>query len=916
MAIQVQVGENKQGRTRTADSPTAARASRIVRSSARCGLLFGLISAAPAFAQTPVPVPELLADINTQPASEMGDVEFFPGSLPDGRALFSATTIDEGNEVWVTDGTIAGTHMVAGFFPGPEGVEPENAVLADGVYYFHSLSRADTLWQTDGDTLAPVAGYDGSLVPAWDGNQLIGLAGPDSRELDSVFFLDGGQLTQFPIAPGQVFESRFPTARASGGIIFYASAGGLGDRALFASNGTSVGTNPLIDPSVIVTPDFVVFGNKVAVITAVSDGYLGIFDATTGAPSSANDSDPPEDASAVIALGDDGVFYSGVTDIGRELCFYDAEQDAHSCFDLNPTGSGLASSADLFLFEDGVCFAGTDGQTGTEPWCYSLSGGFTPLGDLSPGPNSSRPESFVAAEDVLYFTASAGPSAGIIQRFEVGSLGAVPYLDLEPSQTADVARPLRVVDGTLLFQGSSASEWDRDASASNYRPELVFVSFGAREFLGLSAASGTFDELTVEDTSSTPLHIVPFADGVAMVAFRPSEGYELTAVASNGDIHREEVCPGTEGVRPGQPNIYRLRSAGDRVFLAHFGQCSSISEELILWDGALAQQVTLDISSPSSPIIHGMAGDHLIVTKDFNPPPLYAVSATTGVPQLLSETLEIAVFSDPDFRIPRTTETSQWAIFGSSSDDKTYGTDGMQLVELIDSPTEIGVVLEEGPGPDDFTVVRFGRGGQTVYTIEGPSGPAQTQDGPVLSDISRLPIGQPVNGFALFLAEDSEGNPGFYLTFGSEYERIADAGGRARIAGRGQNGWFYTTVSGGRVTQPTFTDLWFIDEFGSQTLLRSFLDRSGRDAWGFINQAVAVQGWLVFSAVTADGHQLWMSNGTPESTFAVPGVLQPTELTVNGNDVYFSAFGPNGKGAELWRIQVPELPLFSDRFEP
>jgi len=348
-----------------------------------------------------------LADINTQPASEMGDVEFFPGSLPDGRALFSATTIDEGNEVWVTDGTIAGTHMVAGFFPGPEGVEPENAVLADGVYYFHSLSRADTLWQTDGDTLAPVAGYDGSLVPAWDGNQLIGLAGPDSRELDSVFFLDGGQLTQFPIAPGQVFESRFPTARASGGIIFYASAGGLGDRALFASNGTSVGTNPLIDPSVIVTPDFVVFGNKVAVITAVSDGYLGIFDATTGAPSSANDSDPPEDASAVIALGDDGVFYSGVTDIGRELCFYDAEQDAHSCFDLNPTGSGLASSADLFLFEDGVCFAGTDGQTGTEPWCYSLSGGFTPLGDLSPGPNSSRPESFVAAEDVLYFTASA-----------------------------------------------------------------------------------------------------------------------------------------------------------------------------------------------------------------------------------------------------------------------------------------------------------------------------------------------------------------------------------------------------------------------------------------------------------------------------------------------------------------------------
>ena len=861
-------------------------------------------------AQAPLPVPELVVDINSEPSSAMANIRFFPGALPDGRALYSATTTDEGNEVWITDGTIAGTHMVAGFFPGPEGIEPENALLADGVYYFHSRSRDDTLWQTDGDTLSPVTGADGALVPVWDGHQLIGVAGSRSGGLDSVFFLDGDQVTQFPIAPGQVTDSRNPTARASGGMIFWSRSGS--SRLIYASDGTSVGTNLLLDPSFAASSVFVVFGNKVAV-SVNSGSFLGIFDATTGAPSSANGSaDLPVSPSSMIAHGDDGVFYSGSTDMGRELCYYDVETDAHSCFDLNPTGSRLDNSADLLSFEDGVCFAGTDGQAGLEPWCYSLSGGFKPLGDLTPGPAGSDPDDFVAAEDVLYFTVGTGSSAGILHRFDSGSAQAVPYLDLESSTTTDVATPLRVVDDTLVFRGSSASEWDRDTSASNYRPE--WESFRAREFLGLSATSGAFNELMVDDTSSTPLHIVPFADGVAMIAFRPSEGYELTAVDSNGDIQREEVCPGTEGIVSGFPNVYRLRSAGDRVFLAHQGQCSSISEELIFWDGALAQQVTLDIASPSSPVIRGMAGEHLIATKNANNPPLYAINATTGVPQVLSETVELPTPFALDYAAPRTTETAQWAIFGSS-DDKTYATDGTQLLEVINRPTEFGVVLEEGPEPEDFTVVRFDRSARTVYTLEGPMGTAQPQDGPVLSDIRIQPVGQPVNGFALFVAKDSEGNEGFYVTFGSEYERIADGGGR--IAGRGQSGWFYTTTSGGTSIEPTFTNLWFIDEVGNQTLLRTFLDlsaRDGRTKGSLVGEAVAARGWLIFSAVTSDGHQLWISQGTPESTRAVPGVFQPTELTVSGDYVYFSAFGPNGEGAELWRIQIPEQ-IFSDRFQ-
>src|SRR3954464_10108277 len=85
--------------------------------------------------------------------------------LPDGRLVFAADDGSAGRELWVTDGTTAGTTLLKDINPGPGGSFPgfsqENqlffndfAALGDGRLVFPAFngSTGDELWVTDGTT--------------------------------------------------------------------------------------------------------------------------------------------------------------------------------------------------------------------------------------------------------------------------------------------------------------------------------------------------------------------------------------------------------------------------------------------------------------------------------------------------------------------------------------------------------------------------------------------------------------------------------------------------------------------------------------------------------------------------------------------------------------------------------------------
>lgn len=72
----------------------------------------------------------------------------------EGRLFFSADNGATGSELWVSDGTPEGSHLVADIVPGPTGSAPSDFVSAGGHLFFSALDPITgrrSLWTTNGD---------------------------------------------------------------------------------------------------------------------------------------------------------------------------------------------------------------------------------------------------------------------------------------------------------------------------------------------------------------------------------------------------------------------------------------------------------------------------------------------------------------------------------------------------------------------------------------------------------------------------------------------------------------------------------------------------------------------------------------------------------------------------------------------
>jgi ELWxxDGT repeat protein len=71
-----------------------------------------------------------------------------------GKVIFTASTSADGRELWVSDGTADGTHMVADLFPGPGDAFPNAPLFTElnGFLYFRATDPVHgvELWRTDG----------------------------------------------------------------------------------------------------------------------------------------------------------------------------------------------------------------------------------------------------------------------------------------------------------------------------------------------------------------------------------------------------------------------------------------------------------------------------------------------------------------------------------------------------------------------------------------------------------------------------------------------------------------------------------------------------------------------------------------------------------------------------------------------
>ncbi|HEY8022897.1 MAG TPA: ELWxxDGT repeat protein [Thermoanaerobaculia bacterium] len=293
-----------------------------------------------------------------------------PGAVLRGRLLFAAGDSDHGRELWTTDGTKAGTRLLADINPGLAGQIPPTA-CSDGD------SRTD--YGLSSDPAGFVRFQDGALFTADDGST--------GREL---WWTDGttaGTRRVADLRPGPDGSSPHDLVAFGGDVYFIAAAGGEGET-LWKSDGTEAGTVEVSDlrPAGSTTPswagDLTVSGDRL---------FLAVYNETTGAELWASEGDAA--STAMVA-------------------------------DLRP-GPGSSSPQQLADAGGRLVFAADDGTTGVEPWVSDgTAAGTRRLGDIHPGRDASSPGPFTLVGGNLLF----GADDGVHGR----ELWAIPVSDLTP----------------------------------------------------------------------------------------------------------------------------------------------------------------------------------------------------------------------------------------------------------------------------------------------------------------------------------------------------------------------------------------------------------------------------------------------------------------------------------------------------
>jgi ELWxxDGT repeat protein len=335
-----------------------------------------------------------------------------------GNLLFSAFTDTNGNELWKSDGTPFGTHLVQDINPGNTEIPPN----PDSSNPMDLTSIGNTLY---------FAAYDGGTTGAelWK-------SVPPYTAATMVKDINTGNAGADSSNPMQLTNA--------GGTLYFNADDGTNGQELWKSDGTPGGTTMVDDdPS--------------------PDG--GIYPGATGSsPSSLTNVN-----GVLFFAADDGtngveLWRSDGTAGGTSLV-----EDAIPGGGINP-GSGGADGSfpdDLANVNGTVFFAADDGTNGTEPWTSDgTPSGTKMVKDGIPGSNGSSPQFFTNAGGVAFFQAVDDTNGIELWKSDGTSPGttvvedAIPGggINSSPNAVADSSPDsLTNVNGTLFFSAQDGS---------------------------------------------------------------------------------------------------------------------------------------------------------------------------------------------------------------------------------------------------------------------------------------------------------------------------------------------------------------------------------------------------------------------------------------------------------------------------
>ncbi|MCR9246835.1 MAG: hypothetical protein NXI31_17520 [bacterium] len=356
------------------------------------------------------------------------------------RVFFSASSLGSGYELWMTDGTSAGTTMVKEINPGIGSSNVADMIaVRDRVFFAASDgSTGIELWVSDGtaagttqvsdinlgvlsSTPEPLASLNGLVYfTAWTPQ-----GGRDLWITDGTF---GGTSLVWPGSVG----SNITRMVECNGRLYYSASDPTRGRELWTTDGTPAGTHVVADLSpnsgssdpqyltcfgdllyfVATTPTE---GRELWKTDGTAAGTTIVADLVAGSlPSTPRD----------LTVSDGRIFFSAEDfATGRELYVSDGTAAGTTRVTDLVAGFGSSFPQDFVASGSGVCFYASD-SNGAEPWFSDGTATNTfRICDINPGSGSSTPQQFTVSNGRVFFQAN-DPAFGN-ELFEVATPGAV-----------------------------------------------------------------------------------------------------------------------------------------------------------------------------------------------------------------------------------------------------------------------------------------------------------------------------------------------------------------------------------------------------------------------------------------------------------------------------------------------------------
>ncbi len=531
-----------------------------------------------------------------------------------GELFFLASNPATGTEPWISDGTEAGTRLLADINPLSSSSLDPNGVLDTawfaGELYFQasSASTGSELWKTDG--LSPGTQLVADLEPGPIGSSPSGMLSTGSQVLFAaesssvgleLFRTDGtepGTNLLGDLFPGETSEGSAPeNLTRVGNRVFFTAEDETAGRELWMTDGTTLGTSRVAD--LTAGPN----GSDPAGLTPLGDRLFffassdaagaepWITDGTQAGTMLLGDLSPgPIDTFLSGSEGipyDGRVYFSTITLGGSKLWRTDGTPAGTEIFlesTLAPfgliVGDAVEFGGELFVRlnypEDGA---------GTELYKTSgVPGDLQLVADLNPGASSGVgfPTPLVPAGGFLYFQAQSASSGRELFRSDGTAAGTTLVSDLLPGSASSDPRDLVALGSALLFLAKDASgllqPFATDGTSGG-TVQLASLPGGAQPGgLGVSEATGFFREQLADGsvqlwgTDGTPagtallLELSP-AGTTSTSGFgfaRPATSPQLVFPNNNGASGSELWL--TDGSGPGTKLVADINPGGASAF--------------------------------------------------------------------------------------------------------------------------------------------------------------------------------------------------------------------------------------------------------------------------------------------------------------------------------------------------------------